>query len=71
MNARLAAAKTSAKSDLLFQRYQKRVVSCRFKYVCLNKINEMQHVKNENTLLVQDVSQAGYFCSSTLCHGDF
>jgi len=31
----------------------------------------MQHVKNENTLLVKDVSQARYFCSSTLCHGDF
>jgi hypothetical protein len=31
----------------------------------------MQHVKNENALLVKRVSQAGFFCSSALCHGDF
>lgn len=69
--AALQQVKTSARSDLLFQKYWKLAVSCRFKYVCLNEINEMQHVKNENTLLVKNVSQAGYLCSSTLCHEDF
>lgn len=58
-------------NDLLFQGYWKPAVSCGFNCVCLNKINEMQHVKNENTLLAKDVSHAGYFCSSILCHGDF